>query len=96
VHVAVLQSSATARHLIEARAHLEEQCASYAALRATDEDIQQMEVALDAFDNATSLVPKAQADIALTACKKHSESSTSNHVWFNHLTSIRNDASKPF
>jgi GntR family transcriptional repressor for pyruvate dehydrogenase complex len=88
VHVAVLQSSATARHLIEARAHLEEQCASYAALRATDEDIQQMEVALNAFDNATSLVPKAQADIAFHSLLARSTQNPVLQIMFGSITSL--------
>lgn len=88
VHVAVLQSSATARHLIEARSHLEEQCASYAALRATEEDIAQMEVALSAFDNATSLVPKAQADIAFHSLLARSTKNPVLQIMFGSITSL--------
>lgn len=88
VHVAVLQSSATARHLIEARSHLEEQCASYAAQRATDTDIEQMEVALAAFDNATSLIPKAQADIAFHSLLARSTQNPVLQIMFGSITSL--------
>ena len=88
VHVAVLQSSATARHLIEARSHLEEQCASYAAQRATDADIEQMEVALAAFDNATSLIPKAQADIAFHSLLARSTQNPVLQIMFGSITSL--------
>lgn len=88
VHVAVLQSSATARHLIEARTNLEEQCASYAALRVTDEDIAQLEVALSAFDNATSLIPKAQADIAFHSLLARSTQNPVLQIMFGSITSL--------
>lgn len=88
VHVAVLQSSATARHLIEARSHLEEQCASYAAQRATEADIEQMEVALAAFDNATSLIPKAQADIAFHSLLARSTQNPVLQIMFGSITSL--------
>jgi len=88
VHVAVLQSSATARDLIEARAHLEEQCAGYAALRAQDSDIEQMEVALSAFDNATSLIPKAQADIAFHSLLARSTQNPVLQIMFGSITSL--------
>ena len=88
VHVAVLQSSATARHLIEARSHLEEQCASYAAQRATDADIEQMEVALAAFDNETSLIPKAQADIAFHSLLARSTQNPVLQIMFGSITSL--------
>ena len=91
VHTAVRQSSATARDLIEARSHLEEQCASLAAQRATDSDIEQLEIALKAFDDATSLIPRAQADIAF-----HSLIAKSTHnpvllVMFGSITKLAFD-----
>lgn len=88
VHVAVLQSSATARHLIEARSHLEELCANYAAQRATDSDIEQMEVALAAFDNASSLIPKAQADIAFHSLLARSTQNPVLQIMFGSITSL--------
>jgi|DEB19_MinimDraft_3_1074340.scaffolds.fasta_scaffold04205_2 GntR family transcriptional regulator, transcriptional repressor for pyruvate dehydrogenase complex len=91
VHTTIRQSSATARDLIEARSHLEEQCASLAAVRATDEDIEQMEVALKAFDDATTLIPRAQADIAF-----HSLIAKSTHnpvllIMFGSITKLAFD-----
>ena len=76
VHTAVRQSSATARDLIEARSHLEEQCAS---------------LALKAFDDAPSLIPRAQADIAF-----HSLIAKSTHnpvllVMFGSITKLAFD-----
>jgi len=88
VHVAVLQSSATARDLIEARTHLEEQCASLAATRSTDEDIAQMEYALEVFDNATSLIPKAQADIAFHSLIARGTHNPVLQIMFGSITSL--------
>lgn len=88
VHVAVLQSSATARHLVEARTNLEEECAAIAALRATDEDINQMEVALKAFDDATSLIPKAQADIAFHSLLARSTHNPVLQIMFGSITTL--------
>lgn len=64
VHTTLRQSAATARDLIEARVNIEEQTAHLAALRATDEDIAQMEVALAKFDAASEILARAEADIA--------------------------------
>jgi GntR family transcriptional repressor for pyruvate dehydrogenase complex len=64
VHTTLRQSAATARDLIEARVNIEEQTASLAALRASKEDIAQMDKALEKFDNATELLARAEADIA--------------------------------
>lgn len=91
VHATVRQSQATARDLIEARAHLEEQCASLAAQRATDEDIEQMEVALKAFDNATSLIPRAQADIAFHSLIAKSTRNPVLQIMFGSITTLTFD-----
>jgi DNA-binding FadR family transcriptional regulator len=64
VHTTLRQSAATGHNLIEARANLEQETARLAALRATDDDIVQLEVALLAFDNASELLARAEADIA--------------------------------
>ena len=64
VHTTLRQSAATARDLIEARINLEEQTVYLAAIRATDDDIAQLEIALAAFDNATELLARAESDIA--------------------------------
>ena len=88
VHLAVLQSSATARNLIEARTNLEEQCASLAAARATKEDIAEMEYALEVFDNASSLIQKAQADIAFHSLIARSTHNPVLQIMFGSITSL--------
>ena len=72
VHTTLRQSAATARDLIEARINLEEQTVYLAAIRATEDDIAQLELALTAFDNATELLPRAESDIAFHAISEFS------------------------
>ncbi|MFM2175823.1 MAG: hypothetical protein RLZZ527_899, partial [Actinomycetota bacterium] len=91
VHATIRQSSATARDLIEARSNLEEQCAGLAALRATDQDIQQMEVALKAFDDATSLIPRAQADIAFHSLIAKGTHNPVLQIMFGSITTLAFD-----
>lgn len=88
VHTAVRQSSATARDLIVARSHLEEQCAKLAAENATDADIEQLETALEAFDSATSLIPRAQADIAFHALIAKSTQNPVLQIMFGSITTL--------
>ena len=91
VHATIRQSSATARDLIEARGNLEEQCAGLAAIRATEQDIEQMEVALRAFDEATSLVPRAQADIAFHSLVAKSTHNPVLQIMFGSITTLAFD-----
>lgn len=88
VHTAVRQSSATARDLIEARSNMEEQCARLAAERATNSDIEQLEMALLAFDSATTLIPRAQADIAFHALIAKSTQNPVLQIMFGSITTL--------
>lgn len=56
--------AATTRQLVEARVMLEEQAASLAAKRATPEDIANLDLALVAFGQATTVIERARCDIA--------------------------------
>ncbi len=87
-HTTARQSNATARDLIEARANLEEACAQMAATRATSEDIELMEVALDSFDSANGLVPRAQADIAFHALIVKSTHNPVLQMMFGSITTL--------
>lgn len=87
-HTTARQSNATARDLIEARANLEEACARMAATRATDKDIELMEVALDSFDSANGLVPRAQADIAFHALIVKSTHNPVLQMMFGSITTL--------
>jgi len=87
-HTTARQSNATARDLIEARANLEEACAQMAATRATNEDIELMEVALDSFDGANGLVPRAQADIAFHALIVKSTHNPVLQMMFGSITTL--------
>lgn len=91
VHATIRQSAATARDLIEARGNLEEQCANLAAQRATDADIQQMELALQAFDEATSVIPKAQADIAFHSLVAKGTHNPVLQIMFGSITTLAFD-----
>jgi GntR family transcriptional repressor for pyruvate dehydrogenase complex len=91
VHATIRQSSATARDLIEARGNLEEQCAALAAQRATAQDIEQMELALKAFDDATSLVPRAQADIAFHSLVAKGTHNPVLQIMFGSITTLAFD-----
>ena len=62
-----LHRSATTRQLVEARAMIEQQASRLAALRATEDDIERMRVALGAFDGATNVIDRARYDIAFHA-----------------------------
>jgi DNA-binding FadR family transcriptional regulator len=62
-----LQRSATTRQLVEARAMVEEQSSRLAAQRATDDEIERMQVALSAFDRANNVIDRARYDIAFHA-----------------------------
>ena len=91
VHATIRQSTATARDLIEARGNLEEQCASLSAQRATDKDIEQMEIALQAFDEATSVIPKAQADIAFHSLVAKGTHNPVLQIMFGSITTLAFD-----
>jgi GntR family transcriptional repressor for pyruvate dehydrogenase complex len=87
-HTTARQSNATARDLVEARANLEEACVRMATLRATDADIELMEVALDSFDSANGLVPRAQADIAFHALIVKSTHNPVLQMMFGSITTL--------
>ena len=91
VHATIRQSAATARDLIEARGNLEEQCASLAAQRATDKEIEQMELALQAFDEANSVIPKAQADIAFHSLIAKGSHNPVLQIMFGSITTLAFD-----
>lgn len=88
VHTTLRQSAATARDLIEARANLEEQTVRLAALRATDEDIAQLELALKAFDEAAELVARAEADIAFHSLIAKATQNPVLQVVFGSITTL--------
>jgi GntR family transcriptional repressor for pyruvate dehydrogenase complex len=56
--------SATPRHLVSARAMLEQHAAALAAASATSDDLAAMDRALTSFDAATGLLERARSDIA--------------------------------
>jgi len=88
VHNTLRQSAATARDLIEARVNIEEQTVRLAALRATDDDIAQLEQALLAFDNATELVTRAESDIAFHSLIAKATQNPVLQVVFGSLTTL--------
>ena len=88
VHTTLRQSAATARDLIEARVNLEEQTVRLAALRATDDDIAQLEVALKAFDDATELVARAESDIAFHTLIAKATQNPVLQVVFGSITTL--------
>jgi GntR family transcriptional repressor for pyruvate dehydrogenase complex len=88
VHTTLRQSAATARDLIEARVNLEEQTVRLAALRATDDDIAQLEVALKAFDDATELVSRAESDIAFHSLIAKATQNPVLQVVFGSITTL--------
>ena len=87
-HTTARQSNATARDLVEARANLEEACARMAATRASKDDIELMEVALNSFDRAHGLVPRAQADIAFHALVVKSTHNPVLQMMFGSITTL--------
>jgi GntR family transcriptional repressor for pyruvate dehydrogenase complex len=82
------QSAATARHLIEARVNLENQTVRLAAIRATDEDIAQLEVALKSFDDATELLARAKSDIAFHSLIAKATQNPVLQVVFGSITAL--------
>jgi GntR family transcriptional repressor for pyruvate dehydrogenase complex len=88
VHTTLRQSAATARDLIEARLNLEEETVRLAALRATDEDIAQLEVALKAFDDATDLLARAESDIAFHSLIAKATQNPVLQVIFGSITTL--------
>jgi GntR family transcriptional repressor for pyruvate dehydrogenase complex len=88
VHTTLRQSAATGHNLIEARANLEQETARLAALRATDIDIQQLEIALLAFDNATELLARAEADIAFHGLLAKATQNPVLQVMFGSITTL--------
>lgn len=87
-HTTARQSNATARDLVEARANLEETCSRIAATRATDVDIELMEIALNSFDSANGLIPRAQADIAFHALIVKSTHNPVLQMMFGSITTL--------
>jgi GntR family transcriptional repressor for pyruvate dehydrogenase complex len=88
VHTTLRQSAATARDLIEARVNLEEHAVRLAALRATDDDVAQLEVALKAFDDATELVSRAESDIAFHSLIAKATQNSALQVIFGSITTL--------
>ena len=88
VHTTLRQSAATARHLIEARINLEEQTVYLAATRATEHDIAQLELALEAFENATDLVPRAESDIAFHSLIAKATQNPVLQIVFGSITTL--------
>ena len=88
VHTTLRQSAATGHNLIEARANLEQETARLAALRATDDDIVQLEVALLAFDNASELLARAEADIAFHSLLAKATQNPVLQVMFGSITTL--------
>ena len=88
VHITLRQSAATARDLIEARINLEEQTVRLAALKATDDDIAQLEIALKSFDEATELLPRAKSDIAFHALIAKATQNPVLQVLFGSITTL--------
>lgn len=88
VHTTLRQSAATARDLIEARVNLEEQTVYLAALRATDDDIAQLEMALSAFDNATELIVRAESDIAFHSLIAKATQNPVLQIIFGSITTL--------
>ena len=88
IHITLRQSAATARDLIEARINLEEQTVYLAATRATEADIAQMERALSAFDAATELLPRAEADIAFHSLIAKATQNPVLQIIFGSITTL--------
>ena len=88
VHATLRQSAATARHLIEARVNIENQTVRLAALRATDEDIEQLEIALKSFDDATELLARAKSDIAFHSLIAKATQNPVLQVVFGSITAL--------
>lgn len=88
VHTTLRQSAASARHAIEARVNIEEQTVRLAALRATDEDIAQLEVALKSFDDATELLARAKSDIAFHSLIAKATQNPVLQVVFGSITTL--------
>lgn len=86
VHTTLRQSAATGHNLIEARANLEQETARLAALRATDSDIEQLEIALLAFENANELLARAEADIAFHSLLAKATQNPVLQVMFGSIT----------
>lgn len=61
------RTGTTIRQLVEARVMLEEQAARLAATHATDEDLDNLTRALDAFNTAGDIIERARSDIAFHA-----------------------------
>ena len=88
VHTTLRQSAATARDLIEARTNLEEQTVYLAAIRATDDYIAQLEMALSAFDNATELLARAESDIAFHSLIAKATQNPVLQIIFGSITTL--------
>jgi len=88
VHTTLRQSAATGHNLIEARANLEQETARLAALRATDDDIEQLEIALLAFESANELLARAEADIAFHALLAKATQNPVLQVMFGSITTL--------
>jgi GntR family transcriptional repressor for pyruvate dehydrogenase complex len=79
---------ATPRHLIEARVTLEQQTAAMAAERATPEDIEMLERALNDFDSADGIVAQAAADIAFHALLARASHNPVLATMFDSISSL--------
>ena len=88
VHTTLRQSAATGHNLIEARANLEQETVRLAALRATDSDIQQLEIALLSFENADGVLARAEADIAFHVLLAKATQNPVLQVMFGSITAL--------
>jgi GntR family transcriptional repressor for pyruvate dehydrogenase complex len=88
MHTTLRQSAATGNNLIEARANLEQETVRLAALRATDDDIEQLEIALLAFENANELLARAEADIAFHSLLAKATQNPVLQVMFGSITTL--------
>lgn len=88
VHRTLRLSAATPLDLIEARSNLEVETARLAALRATEEDILELETALKAFDDATELLARAKADIAFHAMLARATRNPVLQVMFGSISTL--------
>ena len=78
-------STATARHVLSARKMLECHTARLAAESATEQDIESMEAAVDAFESASDLLERATADLAFHARLSKAAQNPVLHLMFSAI-----------
>lgn len=80
------RGQATPRHLVDARLVLECRAASLAAHEATEKDLAAMEAALHRFDTATTVIERAQADLAFHALVARTSRNPVLELMFGSIT----------